>query len=200
MRKIKHRYEGVEYYNANSFKLVFKDVFSFEYLYKLLHEWLLEKGYAPTDDSKFGEVYYLQKEDPKSGKGVTIRWRLSKIPEDSSNLFRYDIDIDINVLGLKEVEVPYKNKKIKGDQGEIEIQCRGNLIMDPEGKWEKNSWLKPFKKFIIYKLLRNKYDKHRFDLYGDVEKFQEAIKNYFQIPAYSKDVKFSEFWEKRFPE
>jgi len=199
MRKIKHRYDGIEYYNCNSFKLNFKDVFSLKYLYKLMHEWLKENNYDPGD-SKFGEVYYMHKEDAKGGKNITIRWRLSKTPDDSSKLFKYDLDIDFIILGLKEVEVPFKNKKIQADKGEVEIQCKGNLIMDPNNVWEKNKWLKPFKKFIIYKFLRNRYDSHRFEVYGDVEQLQEVIKNYFQIPSYGMDVQFSEFWNKNFSE
>lgn len=201
MRKIKHRYEGLEYYSCNDFKLVFKDVFSLEYLYKLIHEWLLEYEYAPSDDSEFGEVYYLQRENPKTGRNISIRWRLSRpAKEDTSGLFRYDIDIDFTILGIKQVEVPHKGKKLVMDKGEIEIQCRGNLVMDPEGKWEKNAFLKPFKKFIIYKFLKKRYDRHRFEVYKHVEELQEVIKNYLQIPSHMKDIPFSEFWEKRFPE
>ncbi len=200
MRKITHRYAGLEYNNCNSFKLNFKDAFSLKYLYKLLHEWILDAKYASAEDSEFGEVYYLQRENPKSGKQVTVRWRVRKDPGDPSKLFRYDLDIDINVLGLKEVEVPYKNKKIAMDMGEVEIECRGNLVIDPDQKWEKNKWLKPFKSFFVYKMLKTRYDNHRNEVYNDVNALQNMIKNYFKIPAAGKEVPFSEFWEKRYPE
>ncbi|MBI2564530.1 hypothetical protein HYV79_00880 [Candidatus Woesearchaeota archaeon] len=197
---IKHRYTDVEYIQVHKFTISYKDVFSMKYLYNLLREWLVDNNYASDDTSKFGEVFYLQRDNPKDGREIWARWRLKKEPEKASKLWRYDLDIDIHVTGLREVEIPIGNKKIRADQGEVEINVAANLIIDYEKAWEKHPWLKNFKNWIIYKYLKSKLDSKTAELFEDASRLQEAIKTYLQIQTYLPKKEFGEFYEKRLPE
>lgn len=198
--QIKHRYTGVEYKKAAGFTVNYNDVFVAKYFYRLLREWLVDNGYGDRDDSKWPEVFYLQKENPQTGKEIWLRWRLQKNPDISgSKMWRYDVDIDIHYLGLKETEITHKGKKLKMDKGEVEVQVAAYLIIDYEKVWESHKWLKHYKKFILNKLMKNKQEYYKNKLTGEMESFQDAMKEYLQLPKYG-GVEFYEFYEKKLPE
>ncbi len=198
--QIKHRYTGVEYKTAAGFTFAYNDVFVAKYFYRLLHEWLVDNDYGDREDSKWPEVFYLQKEDPNKGKEIWIRWRVQKNPDPSgSKMWRYDVDIDIHYMNVKEVEITHKNKKLKMDKGEVEVQVAAKLVIDYEKAWEKHKWLKSYKKFIVYKLMKKKLEYYKNKLSGEMEQFQDAMKEYLQLPKYG-GTEFYEFYEKKLPE
>lgn len=199
---IKHRYTdfGKDKLELAKYSVNYKDVFSMGTFYSLLHEWLVDEGYAPRADDKFQEISYVQRENPALGKEVWVRWRLSKIPDEASKLWRYDLDIDMHTLGLKEVEFVHKGAKLKADKGEVEVAVVANLILDYEKAWAKHPWLKNYKEFIINKLLRSKFGLHKKTLFTDAMRFQEAIKTYLKIETYLEAKEFEEFHPKRPPE
>ncbi|MEK6857711.1 MAG: hypothetical protein AABX39_03945 [Nanoarchaeota archaeon] len=198
--RLQHRYNlksGVEKQELVNNQITYKDVFSLSYLYKLMHEWVVDNGYASSSDDKFNEVFFLQKDNPATGKEYWFRWRLGKEPEGGSKLFKYEIDIDVHVLGLKEVEVTQQNKRFKADKGEVEISVIGNLIIDPETAWESHPILKSYKQFILYRLLKKKLEGHQAQAVKDTERFLDAVKTYLQLPTYLKEKELGEFWAKK---
>ncbi len=197
--RIIHRYTGVDYTNLITFTINYKDALSIQYFYILLHEWLIDKGYATRDDTKFNEAFYLQKENPQTGKEIWVRWRLQKETHPESKLWRVDLDIDIHAMGLKEVEVTYKGKKYKAEKGEVEITVACNTINDYEKAWEKDQWLKPYKKIIMQKFYKKKKEVLDAETFEEMEALQNTIKEYLQIekqigPEYAK------FWKTKVPE
>lgn len=201
--KIKHRYTfepGVERQEITSQQVTYKDVFSFSYLYKLTHEWIIDNGYAERGDEKFPEVFFLQRDNPATGKEYWFRWRTKKEPQGVSKLFRYELDIDVHVLGLKEVEVAQQNKRFKADKGEVEVNVVGNLMIDYESAWEKHPILKKYKNFILYRLIKKKLEMHQLQVDKESKRFVDAIKTYLQLPTYMKEKEFGEFWAKKAPE
>jgi len=127
---IKHKYTGVEYKTVTKFVVNYKDVFIFEDLYVLMYEWLVSNGYASRSDADFPERYYLDRTGA-AGKEVWIRWRCKKVPTAGTRKFwRFDLDIDIHVLGLKDVELVVQNKKMKANKGEVDVEVVANLIFD----------------------------------------------------------------------
>lgn len=201
--RLQHRYtlkSGVEKIEIVNNQITYKDVFSLSYLYKLMHEWVVDNGYASSSDPDFKEVFFLQKDNPATGKEFWFRWRLGKEPEGGSKLFKYEMDIDVHVQGLKEVEVTQQNKRFKADKGEIEISVVGNFITDPETAWESHPVLKTYKTFILNRILKKKFDFHAAQVSKETEKFLDAVKTYLQLPTYLKEKELGEFWAKKTPE
>jgi len=184
MALVRHRYTGVEYETITRYSVTWKDVFSIEMLYTMLHEWLVDNRYAEKDDSKFPEVLYLQKEEQK-GKEIWIRWRPSRFSlSKRASLFRFDIDIDIHLLGLKEVELLVKGKKITAEKGEVEVNVVANLVKDPEGKWKKHSILGPLRELYIRRIIRQTKRDLEDELYNDAMRMREAITSYLNVEAH----------------
>ena len=61
MAAIKHRYTGIPYTPVAGYSVNFKEVFSMDEFYKLLHEWCIDNDFATRSDEDFKETYYLQK-------------------------------------------------------------------------------------------------------------------------------------------
>jgi len=196
MTELKHRLAkyGKDLTNVARFLIDYKDIFSLSYLYKLMHEWLVEEGYALRADEEFPEVFYLQRDTPH-GLEYWIRWRLLKKPYKTS-LWCYALDIDMHAYMMKKVELILAGKKYEVDKGEIEIEVQGNLIVDPDKKIEK-SLLRSFKPLIVKSLLRKRFEDHRIALYKDVYRFQDAIKTYLKLETYLPEKELSEYWMKK---
>ena len=200
MVSIKHRYTGVEYVPVASYMVNYKDVFSLENCYKLLHEWFIEKEYATRKDEEFPEKYFLQKES-RGSKELWIRWRLNRNPfpakPGAKPFWRFDVDIDIHVLNLKDVEVVVQNQKFAANKGEIEINVAANLIIDASGEWEKSLLLKPFRKWYFDRAMRPQRNRLEKELYDEMYALRDAITNFFKIETFGAA---GPFWPKRVPE
>ncbi|MBI4450406.1 hypothetical protein HY642_00390 [Candidatus Woesearchaeota archaeon] len=193
-----HRYTdyGADFFNLANYAVTYKDVFSMSYFYLLMHEWLVDEGYATRSDEKFPETFYLQRENPQFGKELWIRWRLQKNPM-GSKLWRYDLDIDMHILGLKEVEVVSKGQKLKMDKGEVEVRVAANLVYDYENGFKNHPVLKDFRKAIFVWLLKKQFGQHKRGLISEAYRFQEALKTYLKLETYLPEREFAEFWAKR---
>ncbi|MBI4151238.1 hypothetical protein HY492_03870 [Candidatus Woesearchaeota archaeon] len=180
-----------------SFTVLYKDVYSWGTLYKLMHEWLLENRYCSPNDEEFREILYEHIER-SWGSEVFTRWRLSKTDLKSfKGLYRYDLDVDVHILGQKEVEVVTNGKKMKADKGEVEVAIKGYLIEDPDGKVKKH-WLgQHFSDFIFKVFLKKVRRNHEIALYFDAQRFQEAVKNYLKLDTYLPEKEAQEFFPKR---
>ncbi len=183
------------------FSVDYKDIFSAEYLYMLLREWLIENGWATREEKDFPEVFYSHREMPNVGKEEWIRWRLLKKP-DALPFWRFELDIDIHLIGVKETEFVHKGKKLKADKGQVDIQVVYNFHMDPDKLLQSNALLRiPFMKdYFMNKLYKKRMDELKGQIAAEAMRFQDAIKTYLRMDTYLGEKEFDEFWQKRPPE
>ena len=199
MALLKHRYTGVKAKKVTGYVVNRKDILHLDNLYLLMHEWLVEHGYASRDDSAFPEKYYLHKEGG-GGKEVWWRWRPNRWPLGVKNkLWRFDLDIDVHVLTLKDVEAVIAGKKYKAHQGEVEIQVAANLIEDPEGVLEK-SMFKDIKKLLYQRMWKQQAQMLEDEFYREALQFRDALNTFLTIETYLPTKEWPEFWPKRVPE
>ncbi|MEM4239609.1 MAG: hypothetical protein QXM31_00400 [Candidatus Woesearchaeota archaeon] len=200
MALVRHRYTGMDYKTVTKYVVDRKDVFHMANLYLLMHEWLVEHGYASRDDSAFPEKYYLHKEGPTfGGKEIWWRWRPTKQPLENNKLWRFDLDIDVHVLTMKDVEVVIAGKKYKAQQGEVEISVVANLVKDPEKMLEKGAF-KDIKKLLFNRLWKQQFDMLEKELYNEAMQFRDALNTYLTIETFLPTKEVPEFWPKRVPE
>lgn len=186
-----------DHHPVAKYAIGYKDVFSFETLYMLLHEWLIDLGFTTREgDADFPEVMYLQRDNPQLGKEIWVRWRCTR---DDGKLFRHYLDIDIHVLGLKDVEVLSQGKKVKANKGEVEVAVQAVVHADPNGDWEKHALLKHLKKLIIYRLLRGRFGATKAKLNANAFDLQAAVRTYLKLPLYKPEPEARMFWPKREP-
>lgn len=179
---IKHRMTGVDYIEIGKWKTVFKEKFNLAYFYQALHDFLVDEGFADRNETKFGEVYYMQRENPNFGKEGRIRWRCAWNPPNvKHNLFTYTMDFDWYFLGIKNTEGTYRGQKVEIQKGELELICSAKLIIDKDSMLEKSS-LKPIKKFLIERMLKKQREMHIKAVYDASAKARDWVHNYFKMP------------------
>ncbi len=196
MANIKHRYSEVEKIDAAAFKIKHKDYFNWKGLYFLMHEWLFEEGYAPRGDEDFKEIYYMHRETQTAGKEIWIYWRLQKFPF-KNPFMRYDFDVDVHLVGVKDAEIMYEGKKFKVDWGEPEIKVWANVILDYKLFWGKNKLFAPFMKIYYSRIVKGLLEKHKKVLYKDAYRFQEAVKTHLKLSTYLPEIEGQEFYDKK---
>lgn len=200
MTIIRHRYNDYEkeYMTIADYIVNFKDVFSMENVYKLMREWFVEEGYTDGSDKNFPEVFFLDKEG-KAGKEMWIRWRFSK-PVAGSGLWKFDFDLDVHVLTMTKTEIVLGDKKVKADNGEVEIQVKTNLVMDWAKRINKNPFFRPFKEPIKRLFLLKTQKRLENELYEESYAFRDAVNNFFKIENFEVRKGGLEFWPKKLPE
>lgn len=197
MPKIKHRYTdfGKEYLVAAEFKLKHKDYFSWKYLYTLIHEWLVEEGYGTRKDYDFPEQQYMHREHQKSGTEVWIYWRLTKYPVIKNPFWRYDLDLDIHIVLMKNAEIMVDGKKYKVNWGEPEIKIWAKCVADYKREWEKSPIMSRLKHLFFRRIIKRDFEMHKKELYREAYRFQEAVKTYFKLSTYLPEIEGQKFYE-----
>jgi len=156
-----------------SLKIAFKGIFDMTDLYKQMKFWLNGKGYG--DETKdFKENVYVERIKGDS-KQIEIKWISEK---KVSDYFRNQIVITFFVLGLKDAEADWKRKKIKMDQGDIELNLSSNLITNANGKWNNKSFMKRFyERFVV----KDRTEGYKIELYKDTYDLHNLIKSIFEL-------------------
>ncbi len=200
MPRIKHRYTDFnkQYLEAAAFKFKHKDYFNLKYLYTLMHEWFVEEGYATREDPKFPEEYYMNRETQTAGKEIWIYWRMTKKPV-KTKFWRYDMDMDMHVIGLKDAELMHEGKKYKVNWGEPEVKIWAKLVVDYEHEWKKHPILAPLLKIFWKRTVKATMERHKKELYREAYRFQEAVKTYFKISTYLPERELQAFYATKTP-
>jgi len=196
MPRLKHRFDDFLHINAvPGVTIKHKDYFHMKDMYEIMHEWLIDEGWATRADETFPERFYYQRETQKAGRELWIFWRLEKFPYNTYNsYYKFFLDIDFHIILMKDVEVVRHGLKYKTHHGEPEIRFTSNVIMDWQGKWAKNWFLKhvheAFRKRIFWKEL----DTHKRELYRETYRFQEMLKTYLKLSTYLPEPEGEQFY------
>ena len=137
-------------------KIKQKAIFHFKDFYSFTYNWLVGESY------KVVEKVYAE-EITGDSKKIEIKWEAKK---KISDYFRFLIQVDWIILGLKSVEVQREGKKLKMNSGQVELKIKGVLVKDYEHRWEDRP---------IWKFLRGVYD--RYIIKSRIEDYEDKIKN-----------------------
>jgi len=196
---IRHRYDSetvVKFIgDPNAGILILsREIFNFPYVYFLMHEWLIENGYATRADWEFGERFFMQR-DTQGGSELRVRWRCTKPSRDK--MFHFKMDVNWWALGVKETEVVVKGKKLKMNTGELEIKLFPRMVINPEFV-KKEGWQTQFlKKFFLKRVIKDKVERLRKELFDDSYRLQEALKTYLKIETYLEEPELKRFFRLR---
>lgn len=152
-------------------KVEHSGLWDFSGFYGYSHSWLKEEGYGVVEE-KYSEKV------SGNARDITIEWRATK---KLSDYLKIEIQVRFEVKELVEVEVETDGKKKKMNKGKVSVEIKGNLIKDPDSKWEGSA---------SYRFLRDWYNKYiipkRIDsiegkVEGDVKEFKEQLKSYLEL-------------------
>lgn len=169
-----------------------RGVFAFDYFYYLFFEWFIENGWQTRKESNFRERLFLQR-DTSYGAELWVFWRCRKPSKDK--LFYYECDINMHVVGLQNTEVIVKGKKLKANKGEAEIKYWFRMVMDQD--YVKHWTYQHFNKFILKRLLHQRFEQVRQDIVEESQRFHEALKTYFEIETYLEEPELRRFYSIR---
>lgn len=154
-------------------KIKFKGSFDLAIFYDKLRGWIMREEYS--DPCQVGEKKYAEKMKP-NGKQVEILWETSSDFE--AGYFKILMKIGIFVVGLNEVEVDKNGKKIKLDNGEIEVTFNSSLIRNAEEDWDEGGLM--FRLYERY-IIRDKIEEHKIKAYKDTNILVDEVKNFFNL-------------------
>jgi len=194
VHRLANKGEYLDCPNKEGLNLTYSGVFDFKYFYYILHEWIVENGFA-DDDKSFRENLLSQRDD-SAGREIFIRWRFDK-KTDYYSYNKVELDIHIHCLALGTTEIMVNNKKTKMDKGEIEVKILGRVFMHPDIQkhWFYKSAIG--KKIITKKYLIEQRDTVWAGFYSDIYALQEAIKEYFELTRYSEKRDLLEYYKGR---
>ena len=154
-------------------KIKFKGTFDLSLFYDRLREWLMREKYS--DPCHGGERKYAEKMKP-NGKQVEILWESSRASE--AGYFKILIKVSFLVVGLNEVDVDKNGKKIKLDNGEIELIFNSSLIRNAEQGWDEGGLM--FRLYERY-IIKEKIEEHKIKAYKDTNLIIDEVKNFFNL-------------------
>ena len=129
-----------------SSKIKYNGIFSFRDFYAFCYDWLKEEsGFGNLTEEAYSEKI------AGDSKGIDIVWGGSKKMTD---YFKFEVKVKIKVIGLTEVEIQEGSNKVKTNKGGIQIDIKGILAKDYEGKFEKTATKKflrgIYEKWVIH--------------------------------------------------
>lgn len=119
-----------------SSKVKYEGIFSFSGFYKFCYDYLTEEFGFYVAESKYAEKI------TGDAKEIQIEWDGER---NITDYFKYQIKVEFKILSLKNVEVQGEGKKIQTNKGSVEINVKGTLVSDYEGKYNTSPILRFFR-------------------------------------------------------
>jgi hypothetical protein len=149
-----------------------RGIFNLSDLYTYAHNWLRDENYGVTEDK------YNEKILGNGSKDIDIEWTTWK---KWSDYIAIELKIKFEIRGASEVEVEIDGVKQKAYKGNIRVETKGNLVRDPESKYDTSPWWRTvrdiYNKFIIPAKIDAMQDKVREEVF----KFKDNIKAFLDL-------------------
>jgi hypothetical protein len=174
-------------------QLTFKHIFSMQYLYQRIRDWLNEEGYSSDsyggDADKWMEKLYLERVDGKGAKQVWIWWRVKK--HYANSFFTFYLDMEYHLLNLQTHEIVVEGQKVKTNKGECEFTVTSKMALDEEGGWDKNFILRNdlLRRFFLGRVYKKRIEMVEDELVKDVSRLIGAVKQYYQLESWIPEYK-----------
>jgi hypothetical protein len=165
--------------------LVYKGVFNFDYIYELVHDFLIENGFVDIDYPESAskpdafEHRYLEKGAPVTG--YWIDWKTKKLIE-GNTYYRYLLTVQYQGIAISKVEVMEQGQKVSRYKGELNLFINGEVETDYKKEWENHWFLKHFKNIYDNKIMKEEFqDMHEECLYKLVYRLLAVCQRYFKM-------------------
>ncbi len=166
---------------AAKWEIEYEDIYHFKNLYKLAHEFLVEKGWVdPVDNDENWERLYYESVLPDGAKEFRIWWRMIHVPYNNPYI-RYVLKVDFLGLRMEKTEIVHEGVKYKTWKGDLIIYCEAWLQMDYNDKWKKSKLLSTFEKFFRERIFKPYYEAHKRELHRRAYQFNRELKRYLGL-------------------
>lgn len=150
-------------------KVKHEGIFDFKELYRFAYALALDEEYD------LEERNYTEKNTAK-GKEIEILWIAKR---KISDYFRFKIQMNWLILGMTDVEVAKEGRKVKLNQGSLEIKFKAYLEKDYENRWETTAFLKflrgLYDNYVIKSRISDYEDKVAEEMVGMIEQIKAFL-------------------------
>ncbi len=155
-----------------SSKIKHKGIFTFASFYKFCYDWLVEETQLLMQETKYVEKI------TGDTKELDVEWEgFRKL----TDYFRFDIKIVYQVLGLKQIEIVKDGKKIKTNEGQVEMKVKGTLVRDYQGKFETTGFQKFLRSIYEKWVIPSRIDQFEGRVIGDCDEFLGQAKAWLAL-------------------
>jgi len=155
-----------------SSKIKSEGLMDFKDFYKFCYQWLSEETGLNIIEDKYAEKI------SGDAKNIDVKWTGSRKITD---YFKFEVEIEFKVINLTNVEVPREGRKVKMNQGIVEVKVKGILVRDYEGKFERNS-IQKFLRGIYEKwVITSRIDEYEEKLISDCNEFLDQAKAFLDL-------------------
>lgn len=159
-------------------KIKYEGVFSFKDFYQFCYDYLAnEKGFENIEESGYKEKI------KGNEKEIEVEWNDKKKFND---YFLHQLKVEFKIKQLKDVEVQQGGKKVKTNQGEIEVKAKGTLVSDYLGKYEVSPFLRFLRSVYEKWIIPETYDQVKDKLISACDDFLSQAKAFLDLEGKTK--------------
>ena len=147
-------------------------IFSFANFYKFCYEWVNEEMSIDSSEVKYEEKL---KGDEKE---IIVEWEGKR---ELTDYFRFDIKIEFEIKGLKNIEVMQDGRKIKTNQGSVKLNTKGILVRDYKGKFEMSAFNKFLRSIYEKWVIPARIEEYKDKIAGNCDEFLSQAKSYLDL-------------------
>jgi len=152
-------------------KFDYSGIFDFSEFYSFAHSWLKDEDYNVMEE-KYSENV------SGNSRAIYIEWKATK---QFSDYFKVEIKIKFDIKGLIDVEVETDGKKKKMNKGKISFETKGNMLKDPESKWEGSAFYRFLREVYNKYIIPSRIDDVKNRIRDDTRDFGEELKAYLEL-------------------
>jgi hypothetical protein len=158
-----------------SSKIKYEGILEFKEFYKFCYQWLVEEMQLDTVEDKYSEKII------GDAKGIKIEWTGTRKVTD---YFKFSVNVKFEISNLIAVEVTQNGKKIKANNGIVEVKVKGTLIRDYEGKFEKTATRKFMRSVYEKWVIKSRVDQFETKLITDCNEFLAQAKSFLDVEGH----------------
>ena len=155
-----------------SSKTKYGGIFSFKDFYAFCYDWLTEETGLTISEDKYSEKI------SGDSKSIDIEWTGTRKVTD---YFKFEVKIKFKVIGLIEVEIQEGSAKIKTNKGSIQVDVKGVLVRDYEGKFEQTAGKKFLRSIYEKWVIASRIEEYEDKLAGSCDEFLNQAKAYLDL-------------------
>lgn len=156
-------------------KFSYEGLFNLNEVYSVISTWFFEKGY---------DWYEKMNQELVTAQGRQIKMVLEPW-KSVTNFYKLIIQIRLNFIDVKEVEVEKEGQALRLSQGLVRMTIDGYVLSDRSGAWTE----KPFYWFLTIigqkYFFRDHFARMEAWLKSDVDDMYNKVKNYLNAMKYS---------------
>lgn len=153
-------------------KIKHNGLYDFKQTYRILFEWLVDKGYDLNEKS------YKEVLQAGGAKEIEVEWEaLRKV----SDYFRNYIKVRFHPMGMTSVDVEVDGVKQKMNKGAMDIEVECVLLKDYEERWSNSPFVKFLRAFYDKYLIRERVEQYEGKLITEMNEFVAQAKAFLAM-------------------